>query len=139
VGAHGENHSPKHYIKIWAVLCVLLVLSVLGPMAEIFWLTMITAFGIAFVKAFLVIKHFMHLGDERPIVHYMLITAIVFIMMFFAAVSPDVLNHEGSRWENMASKEVVRKGLAAQKDGHGAHEGGGDGHGSGGGDHGHGH
>ena len=53
-----SEHAHPSYVKIWGILVVLLVLSVLGPMAEIQWLTLLTAFGIAFVKAYLVIVNF---------------------------------------------------------------------------------
>ena len=49
------NHD-QHYIRIWQVLLVLLVISVLGPMLEIQTVTLVTAFGIAVVKAYLVAK-----------------------------------------------------------------------------------
>ena len=119
-GHHEHIHPPSHYVKIWGVLCVLLTVSVLGPMVGIKILTLITAFGIAFVKAGIVIKYFMHLDTEKPIVWYALITSLVFMVLFFAAVSPDVMNHHGTRWENVAAKAEVERGLAA---GSGHHEG----------------
>jgi caa(3)-type oxidase subunit IV len=117
------GHSPRHYVKIWAVLCVLLVISVLGPEAGIPIVTLLTAFGIAFVKAYLVAKHFMHINTERPIIRYMLVTSLMFMLLFFAAVAPDVLNHNGARWENIAAKQAIIDGLAAgdHGGGHGEH------------------
>ena len=44
---------------------MLLVVSVAGPMLEIKIVTLITAFGIAVVKAYLVAKNFMHLNIEQ--------------------------------------------------------------------------
>lgn len=124
---HGA-HSPQHYIKIWGVLLVLLVISIAGPEVAKgmgsagLIVTLITAFGIAFVKAWLVIKHFMHLTAEKPIVWYVLITCLVFIVLFFAGTAPDVHNHEGTNWVNLAAKEEIARALAA-------HEAGGDAHG----------
>ncbi len=120
-GHHEHIHPPSHYVKIWGVLCVLLVVSVTGPMLGIKIITLITAFGIAFVKAGIVIKYFMHLDTEKPIIWYALITSVVFMVLFFAAVSPDVMKHEGTRWENVAAKAEVARGLAA-----GAEHGGGE-------------
>ncbi len=40
-----HSHHPN-YVKIWAVLVILLVVSVLGPMLGIKAVTLITAFGI---------------------------------------------------------------------------------------------
>ena len=39
-------HGDAHYIRIWQILLVLLLISFVGPMAEIQWLTLITAFGL---------------------------------------------------------------------------------------------
>ena len=92
-----EDHSA-YYIKIWAILVALLVVSVAGPFIGIFWITMVTAFGIACVKAYLVATRFMHLTDEPRFVTYIVVTALVFMLLFFAGTSPDVMNPEGSNW-----------------------------------------
>jgi len=90
-------HHPN-YVKVWAVLCVLLVISVVGPMFEIQVVTLVTAFGIACVKAFLVMKNFMHLNVEKRIAVYMLSTCLVFMFLLFAATAPDVMKHDGWNW-----------------------------------------
>lgn len=125
-----DSHSPKHYIRIWGILLVLLVISIVGPFLEILLVTLITAFGIAFVKAYLVAKNFMHLDVEKPIVWYALATSLVFMVLLFAGVAPDVMNHEGNNWENVAAKEAIKRAVAEAEAGHGAH---GDGHDDGGG------
>ncbi len=123
------GHTPRHYVKIWALLCVLLVISVVGPELEITLVTLFTAFGIAFYKAFLVCKHFMHLNMERPFIRYILITCLLFILMLFGGVAPDVLNQSGARWENYAAKEAVLRGMAAGEGEHHGAEAQGDSHG----------
>ena len=95
----GHGHH-RNYVKIWGILLVLLVISVLGPMIGIKVVTLITAFGIAIVKAYLVAKNFMHLDVEKPWVHYLLATVLVFMVILFSGVSPDVMEHEGSNWSN---------------------------------------
>ena len=45
-----HTHHPN-YVKIWAILIVLLAISVAGPMIGIKWVTLLTAFVIATVKA----------------------------------------------------------------------------------------
>jgi hypothetical protein len=66
MSAHAEPHVQPHgeapghhrnYVKIWAILTGLLVVSVLGPMVGIRMVTLIAAFGIALVKAYLVAKN----------------------------------------------------------------------------------
>jgi caa(3)-type oxidase subunit IV len=120
---HGEAHPPSYYIKIWGVLLALLVVSVLGPELGIPILTLVTAFGIAFVKAYLVAKHFMHLNLEQPVIWYFMSTSLVFMVLFFAGTAPDVMNHEGARWTNDAAKAAIERALAEQA------AGGGHGHG----------
>ena len=95
------SHAPHHrnYVKIWATLLGLLVVSVAGPMVGIQWVTLIAAFGVALVKAYLVAKNFMHLDIEKPIVHWMLAAALTFMVLLYAGVSPDVERHEGQNWQ----------------------------------------
>ena len=61
------TYAPMKYVKIWAVLLVLLAVSIVGPMFEQPTLTLITAFGIAIVKASLVATYFMHLNVEKTL------------------------------------------------------------------------
>ena len=96
------SDSAEHHVnywKIWAILVGLLVVSVLGPMLEVQVLTLITAFGIALVKAYLVAKNFMHINVEPKYVTYMLVTSLLFMLLFFAGVAPDVMKDSGSGWE----------------------------------------
>ena len=94
-----ENEHHTNYVKIWAILVVLLVISVIGPMAEIRWLTLVTAFGIACIKAYMVAMKFMHLGEMPKFITYIVVTCLVFMLLFFAGVAPDVMAKEGSNWK----------------------------------------
>lgn len=111
VGGH-EGHHPSP-LRIWAILCVLLVVSVVGPVLEIRVVTLLTAFGIALVKAYLVAKHFMHVGLERRFVAYLLVGMLAIMALMVGALAPDVLKHDGHRWENVAAKEAVKRGEQA--------------------------
>jgi hypothetical protein len=95
------------------MLLVLLVVSVLGPELGIRVLTLITAFGIAIVKAYLVAKNFMHIGLERRWVLYLLFGMLAFMLVMVGGMSPDVLKHDGLRWENVAAKREVERGEKA--------------------------
>ncbi|MDH5674219.1 MAG: cytochrome C oxidase subunit IV family protein [Myxococcales bacterium] len=117
-----DDHGPKHYIKIYWTLMVLFLISVLGPTLEIQWLTLVTAFGIAVVKAYLVATNFMHLNVEKKYVHYMLLTAIAFMFIFFAGTSPDVMRHSGRQWENVAAQQEVKRALLAAEEAPDHHE-----------------
>ena len=105
-----DEHVPRNYAKIWGILVVLLVISVAGPFLDIRIVTLITAFGIALVKAYMVAKNFMHLDVEKPIVHYFLVIALAFLVLLFAGVAPDVMEHEGQQWDNEAAKHAVEQG-----------------------------
>lgn len=113
--AGGGAHAPHtNYVKIWAVLVALLVVSVVGPMVGVRALTLITAFGIAIVKAYLVARYFMHLTIERKYVAYLLLTMIAIMLVMVGGVAPDVMKHEGANWTNTAAQEAVQRGLAAE-------------------------
>ena len=62
-----ETHSHPNYVKIWYWLLILLAISVAGPMLEIPWITVLTAFGIALIKTFMVAANFMHLKFENSL------------------------------------------------------------------------
>ena len=46
---HDSKAFVRHYRKIYFTLLILLIVSVLGPLIGIGWVTLITAFGIALV------------------------------------------------------------------------------------------
>ena len=98
MSTHAGAHHPTNYVKIWAILLALLVVSVVGPMFGIQVLTLITAFGVALVKAYIVARKFMHLDVEKPIVHWILALALVLMVLLYAGIAPDVGRGSGQRW-----------------------------------------
>jgi len=100
-GAGAHAHHPN-YVKIWAVLLGLLIVSVAGPFIGIKMVTLLTAFGIAIVKAYLVVKNFMHIDVAAKYVAYFVITALVFMFLLFAGAAPDVMKSQGRNWEKPA-------------------------------------
>lgn len=105
-----ETHHPN-YKKIYLTLLVLLVISVAGPFIGIGWVTLITAFGIALVKADMVVQNFMHLKWEKPIIRYVLGASVLLMILFYGAVATDVQKHEGKNWSNDAAKAAVARGI----------------------------
>ncbi|UCE87582.1 MAG: caa(3)-type oxidase subunit IV [Deltaproteobacteria bacterium] len=101
-----HTHHPN-YVKIWAILVALLVVSVIGPMFEIRVVTLITAFGIAVVKAYMVAKNFMHINIAQRYVTYLVATVLLFMLLFFAGTAPDVMKPEGSNWVKPSWKEAA--------------------------------
>lgn len=96
--AEHADHHEVNYVKIWLILLGLLVVSIAGPFLKIQVVTLVTAFGIAIIKAYLVAKNFMHLNTEPRYAVYMLLTMLMFVLLFFAGVAPDVMKHEGHNW-----------------------------------------
>jgi len=100
-----ESHADEHdinYVKIWGILVALLAVSVIGPMFEIRVLTLLTAFGIAIVKAYLVAKNFMHIDNRPRFVPYLILTTLLLMFLFYAGVAPDVNQAKGQGWEKPA-------------------------------------
>lgn len=123
-----EHAEHPNYVKVWGILLVLLLISIFGPFLGIPVVTLITAFGIAVVKAYLVARNFMHLNIQPRYVSYLLATCLVFMLLFFAGVAPDVMKKDGDQWVKAA---VVLQD-PSHGDGHGAGHGeeGGEGHGA---------
>lgn len=118
---HGEGHHTN-YVKVWGILVVLLIISIIGPELGNPVITLITAFGIAIVKAYLVATKFMHVNLEPKLVTYFVVTCLGFMLLFFAGVAPDVLKHDGANWTNVAAKAASARaagdGAAAKPVGH---------------------
>jgi caa(3)-type oxidase subunit IV len=116
--SHGEHHGIGHYIKIYLILLVLLIISILGPELGIRSLTLITAFGIAVVKAGMVCAYFMHLNVEKRYIWYMLYGMLILVSVFFAGVATDIMKPTGQRWENAAALQLIEQHKAPAAEEH---------------------
>jgi caa(3)-type oxidase subunit IV len=98
--AHAAHaaHTHPNYVKIWAILVVLLGVSIVGPLLGMMWLTLVTAFGIAVVKALMVAAYFMHLNIERTYIKQLLLVLLGLIVLLFAGVAPDIMKPSGRNW-----------------------------------------
>lgn len=106
-------HHPN-YVKVWAILVALLIVSVLGSRSHIRDVVLVFAFGVALIKAYLVAKNFMHLNVEKRWVPYLLILCLLFIVILFAGVSPDVMKQSGLHWSKDSANQAVQpRGNAA--------------------------
>jgi caa(3)-type oxidase subunit IV len=106
-------HHPN-YVKVWAILVVLLLVSVVGSRSHIREVVLIAAFGVAVVKAFLVAKNFMHVTVEKRWVPYLLVVCLLFVAILFAGVAPDVMKHSGLHWSNDSANPPAEPGAAAK-------------------------
>ena len=107
-----ETHEHPNYVKIWYWLLVLLAISVAGPMLEVPSITLITAFGIAIIKSFLVAANYMHLKFEKKIIWLLLILSLCLLGVFFFGTAPDIMMTEGDQWiDCIADKSCVEQRL----------------------------
>ncbi|MDJ0788910.1 MAG: cytochrome C oxidase subunit IV family protein [Myxococcota bacterium] len=131
--AHAHDGHEHNYIRIWGILVVLLIISVVGPFigeyTEIQAITLVTAFGIAAYKAYLVVKNFMHMTAEKAFVSYIVVTCLVFMFLLYAGTAPDVMKSEGSGWEKPLWQQQEAEYAARQAAlAHGGEDGHGDDH-----------
>ena len=98
--SHAEHaaHAHPNYVRVYWLLLALLCVSVIGPMFGIKVVTITTAFGVAAYKAYLVAKNFKHINVEKPFISYLVLTVVVFMLLFFAGTAPDVMKPEGTQW-----------------------------------------
>lgn len=111
------EHKHPNYKKIYFTLLGLLVVSVAGPFLGVVWVTLITAFGVALVKANMVVQNFMHLRWEKDIMKWMLATSLLLMFLMFAGVAPDVMRHTGVRWVNDAALAATARGVGGPEHG----------------------
>jgi len=90
------------------MLLILFIVSVAGPeIAEIMELegatrlilVLVTAFGIALVKAYYVLAYFMHLKFEKIYAPYLLLSMVALLFVFFFGTATDAMKSEGHNWE----------------------------------------
>jgi len=98
-----------------------LAVSVTGPLLEIKWVTLLTAFGIAGVKAYMVAVKFMHIDQTPRFITYLVTTTLVFMLLFFAGTAPDVMKSSGTNWEKPAWIAAEAAYAAGEVSGHSEH------------------
>ena len=101
-----EAHAHPNYVKIWVWLLILLAISVAGPILEVTWITLVTAFGIAVVKTFMVAANFMHLKFEKKLIWYLLIISISFLGIFFFGTASDIMKTSGQQWKDCIADQT---------------------------------
>lgn len=106
-----QHHTPGYYVKIWVILLVLMAISLIGPELGIKVVTIITAFGIAVVKALIVAAYFMHLNVEKRYIHYVLYAMLLFMGLFMAGTMVDINKDHGANWINQASRDYVERSV----------------------------
>jgi cytochrome c oxidase subunit 4 len=95
---HGDTVSHvmpmKVLIGVWAALMVLTVLTVAVIKVDLGSLNLWIAMAIATVKASLVVLYFMHMRYDRPFNAIILVTALIFVMLFISIAMLDTKAYE---------------------------------------------
>ncbi len=89
------SHAQPNYVAIWIALLVLLGVSVAAGYAGQKALATALVFGIAAVKAILVIGYYMHLRFEPRWVLMALVSALLLIGALFIGLYPDIVRVYG--------------------------------------------
>lgn len=138
------GHNSPSYFKIYIMLLVLFIVSVAGPevahligfekgtVPELVFI-LITAFGIALVKAYYVLAYFMHLKFEKIYAPYLLLSMVAIMFVFFFGTATDAMKPEGHNWKKVEITLPEDRGFD-HHGGHGSEDHGAADHG----DHGHG-
>jgi len=86
--------TRSHYIAIWRWLVVLVVLGLLASALPIPKLAvLLLVFGIAGVKAAMVMRDYMHLKAESLIIHAIAIVPILLFIALALTLIPDIALH----------------------------------------------
>ena len=85
-----EAHAHPNYVKVWVWLLILLAISIAGPILEVPWITIATAFGIAVIKTFIVAANFMHLKFEKRTLGMIALTPLVICTFLMFMLVPDL-------------------------------------------------
>ena len=103
--SHDDSAAAPHphppYVRIYFALLGLLAVSLIGPTLGMPIVTLVTAFGIAIVKATMVAAYFMHLNIEERYIWYVLLVMLGFMLVMFAGISPDVMAPAGQNWAHL--------------------------------------
>ena len=91
----GQHHPHPNYVAIWAILLVLLGISLaLGHIPNPA-LSGTLIFGIAAIKIGLVMRYFMHMKFEPWLLAVMMVAALLCVLAFFIGVVPDLAWRNG--------------------------------------------
>ncbi len=83
------THRPS-YLSIWIWLLALMAISVSGAFLPIpRSVIVVLLFGVATVKALLVVRHYMHLKAESWLLYAIAVVPVAFVIGFIITLLPD--------------------------------------------------
>ncbi len=89
-----SHDTQSFYLEVWGWLIGLLILGTLVvflPIPRV--LALIAVFGIALVKAILVVRNYMHLKAEHLIIYLIAAIPVLLIVAMLFALMPDIAFH----------------------------------------------
>ena len=97
-----DNHDAT-YMKVWYWLGGLTALEVGVALSKFLaWNVLVGGLvGLAIVKAILVAAYFMHLNIERKYIWWLLLAAVLFLLVLFYGVAPDIMKSHGVNWKSL--------------------------------------
>jgi cytochrome c oxidase subunit 4 len=92
---HGLAHiSPwQTLVKVWVVLMVLTILTVMATWVDLGSINIFIALGIAAIKATLVVLYFMHLKYDRPFNGFIFLFSFAFVAFFLGMAMLDTKHY----------------------------------------------
>ena len=86
-----EYHGHPNYFMIWVLLLVTFTASLVMGMFFSPLVTVVSAFAVAFLKAYFVLDYFMHLKWEPKFFWGLLIFSVLVMVFLFVGLYPDIV------------------------------------------------
>lgn len=86
-----EGHSHPSYFLVWVYLVVLALASVGSSLFFAKGAAELAIYVLAIAKATLVALYFMHLRAERIVVHTVALIPLLFVLILFLGLVPDIV------------------------------------------------
>lgn len=83
----------RNYVRVWIWLLALVVLSTIASFVLSKTLAVLLIFAAAFIKAGLVLLHYMHLKLERPLFYSFTLVPVILVLILILALFPDFVFH----------------------------------------------
>lgn len=97
------DKPPVSYFTIWIYLVVLVAVGlafIVAPFSHT--LAVVLIFSVALIKAFLVLRHFMHVREVPGMLYAMIAVPLVLAVLMVILLMPDIAMHQRQLPESQA-------------------------------------
>ena len=91
-----SDAHTRHYFIIWIWLCLLVTVSIAAASLLPKFQALVLIFAVAWVKAILVARNYMHLKHEKAILYAMIFVPLAFVMILLFGLFPDFVYRDVS-------------------------------------------